>query len=132
MDHHLYMFTFTLTVLFHSQASDDDHIDRLNRKYTVYALIALAVISGSGLLTGNLSSLITCWNRANYPSAYINYTNYFCFIANSYRVDPTEAIPDSIDDRLFSCLLFSRVAVHRSSDASLYLVALLRLGKIAC
>jgi hypothetical protein len=101
MDHHLYMFTFCLTILFHTQPSDDDDIDRLNRKYTVYILIALAVISGLRLFNDNVSSLISCWNRANFPSAYIHYTNYICFITNLYRLDPTEVIPSAINERLF-------------------------------
>jgi len=104
MDHHLYMFTGCLTILFHIQPSDDDDIDRLNRKYTVYILLALAVISGLRLFNDNVSSLITCWNRANFRSGYINYTNYVCFIANSYRLNPNESIFDSIDDRLLKFL----------------------------
>ncbi len=96
------MFTFFVSVLFHTEPSDDDSIDRLNRKYTVYGLITLAVLSSSHLFTDNISSLISCWNRANFPSFYINYTNYICFIANTYRLDQNESIPNSIDDRLFS------------------------------
>ncbi|CAF2348787.1 unnamed protein product [Rotaria sp. Silwood2] len=96
---HLYMFTFCGTIFFRTQPSDDDDIDRLNRKYTVYGLLVLAVISGSSLTTNNISSLISCWNRANFPSAYINYSNYICFITGSYRLDPNEPIPNSTDDR---------------------------------
>jgi hypothetical protein len=88
MDHYLYMFTFCITVLLRSQSSDDDNIDRLNRKYTVYGLIGLAVISGSRLLTNNISSLISCWNRANFPSGL------------------NESIPNSINDRLFRILVY--------------------------
>ncbi|UJR27563.1 hypothetical protein I4U23_008845 [Adineta vaga] len=99
MDHHLYMFTFCITILFHTQPSDDDDFDRLNRKYTVYVLIALSVISGSRLYSNNISSLISCWNRANFPSAYIKYTNYVCFLTNTYRLDSNESIPNSINDR---------------------------------
>jgi hypothetical protein len=106
MDHYLYMFTFCITVLLRSQSSDDDNIDRLNRKYTVYGLIGLAVISGSRLLTNNISSLISCWNRANFPSGYIHYTDYICFIMNSYRLDLNESIPNSINDRLFRILVY--------------------------
>ena len=101
MEHHLYVFTFCMTILFDTQSSDDDNIDRLNRKYTVSILIALAVISASRLFTNNISSLISCWNRANFPLAYINYTNYVCFITNAYRLDANESIPNSINDRLF-------------------------------
>jgi hypothetical protein len=99
MDHHLYTITFFVTALCHSQSSDDDQIDRLNRKYTVYGLIALAILSGSRLINDHISSLISCWNRANFPSAYINYTNYICFIENSYRLNQNESISNSINDR---------------------------------
>ncbi|CAF0892383.1 unnamed protein product [Adineta steineri] len=98
MDHHLYMSTFFITILFNTQASDDDDIDRLNRKYTVYLLIALAVISASRLFM-NITSLISCWNRANFHSAYIKYTNYICFITNTYQLDTNEQIPNSINER---------------------------------
>ena len=106
MDHHLYMFTFCITILFHTQPSDDDDIDRLNRKYTVYGLIQLVFLTGSRLLTSNISSLISCWNRANSPSAYINYTNHLCFVTNTYRLDLNEPIPSSINDRLLKIFIF--------------------------
>ncbi|CAF0821938.1 unnamed protein product [Adineta ricciae] len=99
MDHHLYMFTFCITIFFRSQSSDDDDIDRLNRKFTVYLLLALSVIAGSRLFSNNISSLISCWNRANFPSAYITYTNYICFTTHVYRLDFNESIPNSINDR---------------------------------
>ncbi len=101
MDHQLYIFTFFTTVFLNTELSDDDSFDRFNRKYTVYGLILLAILSSSHLLTDNVSSLISCWNRANFPSSYIDYTNYICFIANSYRLDPNESISNSIIDRLF-------------------------------
>lgn len=99
MDHQFYMFTFCATLFLHNEPSDDDQIDRLNRKYTVYGLIGLAVFTSSRFITNDISSLISCWNRANFPSAYINYTNYLCFITNTYRVDENQFIPNSIDDR---------------------------------
>jgi hypothetical protein len=107
MDHELYLFTLCITVLFHTEPSDDDQIDRLNRKYTVYGLVGLAILSGSRLITYNISSLISCWNRANFPSAYINYTNYICFIASSYTLKENELISSSIDDRLLKLLIHS-------------------------
>jgi hypothetical protein len=100
MDHQLYIFTFCGSVLFNIESSDDDQIDRLNRKYTVYGLIALAFLSTSRLINDNISSLISCWNRANFRTAYVNYTNYICFITNTYRLNQNESIPSSIDDRL--------------------------------
>ncbi|CAF0786195.1 unnamed protein product [Rotaria sordida] len=96
---HLYMLTFCGPIFFGAQPSDDDYIDRLNRKYTVYGLIIIAVISGLPLSTDNISSFISCWNRANFRSAYIYYTNYICFIKSSYRVDSNEQIPNSIEER---------------------------------
>ena len=99
MDHQLYMLTLGVTVFLSSDPSDDDSLDRLNRKYTFYALLVLAGISSARLFNDDISSLISCWNRANFPSFYINYTNYICFIANSYRVDRNESIPISINDR---------------------------------
>jgi len=105
MDHQLYIFTFCASILFNTEPSDDDQIDRLNRKYTVYGLIALAILSTSRLINDNISSLISCWNRANFRTAYVNYTNYICFIANTYRLGRNESIPNSIDDRLLEFLI---------------------------
>ena len=45
-NHHLYMFVLGITILTHTQSSDDNDIDRLNRKYTVCGLIILAIVSG--------------------------------------------------------------------------------------
>lgn len=101
MDHQLHIFTFCMTILLCTERSDDDYVDRLNRKYTFYGLLGLAIFTGSHFATDNISSLISCWNRANFPSSYINYTNYLCFITNTYRLDHNQTIPNIIDDRFF-------------------------------
>ncbi len=100
MDNQFYMFSFFVTLFVETKLSDDDPIDRLNRKYTVYGLIILAVLSSSHLFTDHISSLISCWNRANFRSSYVHYTNYICFISNTYRLNQNESIPNSINDRL--------------------------------
>lgn len=102
MDHQLYFITFYIPLLFQVDSSDDDPIDRLNRKYTLYGLIILAILSGSNLLSENVSSLISCWNRANFRSSYVRYTNNICFIESTYKLGVNETILNSIDDRLFT------------------------------
>ena len=79
--------------------SDDDQIDRLNRRYTVYGLLVLAVISDLHVVTSNVSSLISCWNRANFRPAYINYTNYLCFMTQTYKLDANQTLTESGQER---------------------------------
>lgn len=102
MEYYLCIFTFCFTVLLPRKSSDDDSIDRLNRKYTVYGLIALAVLSDLHLATTKVSSLISCWNRANFPPAYVKYTENICFVTNTYRLAANESIPEATSHRLFS------------------------------
>lgn len=106
MDHQLYVITFYIPVIFGGESSDDDTFDRLNRKYTFYGLILLAIVTGSNLFSDNITSLISCWNRANFRPSYISYTNHVCFIASTYRLGSNETIINSIDDRLFEKTVF--------------------------
>ena len=109
LDYYWCIFTFCITVLLHAKPSDDDHIDRINRKYTVCGLIVLAVISDLHLVTNKVSSLISCWNRANFRPAYINYTNYLCFMTQTYHLYANQTLTESAEERSLSSL-----AVHLS------------------
>ena len=101
-DYYWCLITFCFTVLLHGRSSDDDHIDRINRKYTVCGLIVLAVISDLHLVTSNVSSLISCWNRANFRPAYVNYTNYFCFMTQTYHLHANQTLTESGEERSLS------------------------------
>jgi hypothetical protein len=110
MEHHLYLLALCVTILLGPDLYDDDHIDRLNRKITVYGLVVLAVVSGSHLINNNSSTIISCWNRANFHEAYIKYTNHICFLTSTYTLEPNEQIPSSIADRWLTLLCCVRCA----------------------
>lgn len=101
------MCSFFITLFLHKEPADDDYMDRINRKYTVQGLVILAIISASLLAPHDISSLMSCWNKANYPKYYIDYTNHICFIKSSYVLDSNQTIPYSTQARLSSLFFFS-------------------------
>ena len=126
MEYYLCIFTFCFTLLWSRKSSDDDSIDRLNRKYTVYGLIALAVLSDRHLATTKVSSLISCWNRANFPPAYVKYTENICFITHTYRLAVNETIPEATRHRLLSD------RERMVNNKHVLIVLCVCLGSIAC
>lgn len=94
MDQYFYILSFTISFLLSIKPTDEDFIDRLNRKYTVHGLLILTVFLDMHLLSADFSSKISCWNRANFPPAHVNFTNMFCFVTNMYRLDADETFSD--------------------------------------
>ena len=68
----------------------DDWIDRLNHVITVILLLVFALIVSEAQFVGNP---IHCWCPAEFTGAFESYTNYYCWIKNTYFVPSDEAIP---------------------------------------
>ena len=95
----LYIITFVPTVLLSQLRSDDDVFDKINYKYTTALLVLFATITATKQFDDDR---IECWNRANFRSSYVRYTNSICFIESTYKLGVNETILNSIDDRLFT------------------------------
>ena len=70
---------------------DDDFADRLNRRYTVGVLVLFCILVGSSQYVG---SPIACWAPAEFTGAMVTYTNYICWIANTYYVPTDQSLPN--------------------------------------
>ena len=57
-------------------SSRDGGVDRLNTKYTVWALIVAAIVSA--VMMWWMRGGITCWTPAQFTSAHTAYTNKVC------------------------------------------------------
>ena len=92
----LYLITLVPTVLLSTLRSDDDGFDKMNYKYTVALLILFSTITATRQFHDDR---IECWNRANFVSPYIAYTNQICYISSTYYIDRDETIPHNVEER---------------------------------
>jgi len=75
---------------------DDDFIDRLNHYYTVIILIIFTVIISTNQYVGDP---ITCWCPADFTENRVDYTNFVCWVSNTYYIPMQHQIPTQIDHR---------------------------------
>jgi len=83
-------------VISSSKIQDDDFADRLSHRYTVSLLILFTILVGSSQFVG---SPIACWTPAQFTGPMVTYTNYICWIANTYYVPTDEHLPNPNDAR---------------------------------
>lgn len=77
---------------------DDDFADRLSHRYSCIVLIIFCLLVGSTQLVG---SPIACWTPAQFTGAMNTYTNYICWIANTYYVPTEDTLPNPNAPRQF-------------------------------
>lgn len=75
---------------------DDDFIDRLNHKYTVILLVIFTVIVSTNQYVGNP---IECWCPTDFTDNRVSYTNFVCWVSNTYYIPFKEQIPAQYDQR---------------------------------
>ena len=76
--------------------NDDEYSDRLNHRYVVgFLLFCTVIVAGSPFVFNR----ITCWTPAQFTSAYLSYTNDYCWISNTYYIPTNKTIPASQLDR---------------------------------
>ncbi len=80
------------------QIKDDDYADRLSHRHTVILLIVFTLLVGSTQFVG---SPIACWTPAHFTGSMNQYTNYICWIANTYYVPTSETLPNPNEPRQY-------------------------------
>lgn len=75
---------------------NDDWIDRMSHVYTTSILIIFTVAVSSGQI---FKHPIQCWVPAEFEESMEWYTEYHCWIKNTYYVPMLEEIPDNISER---------------------------------
>ncbi|KAJ8320953.1 hypothetical protein KUTeg_002540 [Tegillarca granosa] len=69
---------------------DDDFIDRLSHYYSVIIIIVFTVIISTNQYVGNP---IECWCPADFTENRVYYTNFVCWVSNTYYVPFSRQIP---------------------------------------
>ncbi|XP_033728691.1 innexin unc-9-like [Pecten maximus] len=75
---------------------DDDFIDRLSHYYTVIILIIFTVIVSTNQYVGDP---IECWCPADFTENRVEYTNFVCWVSNTYYIPMQHQIPVEIEGR---------------------------------
>ena len=75
---------------------DDDFIDRLNNRYSMFIFIVLGIIISTRQYVGDP---ITCWAPAQFTHEWVEYTNKYCWISNTYYVPMNENIPNKDENK---------------------------------
>ncbi|CAF1496991.1 unnamed protein product [Adineta steineri] len=96
---------------------DADVIDRLNSRYTTFALIGCFLIIAAKIYVGNP---INCWTPTQFQSIHSTYVNSICWLKGTYYL-PTEEIkiPDRSVPRMYL------VSYYQWTSPALVLMALL-------
>jgi hypothetical protein len=81
-----------------NRIQDDDFSDRLNHRYTVAVLVLFFILIGSSQFVG---SPIGCWAPAHFTGSMVQYTNYICWISNTYYVPSDAVLPGPDQPRQF-------------------------------
>ncbi|XP_071149156.1 innexin unc-9-like, partial [Mytilus edulis] len=70
--------------------TDDSRIHLLNRLYYVVVLIVFVVIVSAKQYVGEP---IPCWCPAVFEKSHVAYSNYYCWVSNTYYVDFESSLP---------------------------------------
>ncbi|CAF1581955.1 unnamed protein product [Rotaria magnacalcarata] len=91
------LFKLPLVTRLRASDNDDEHVDRLNHRYTVgFILCGVFITSTTSFVTNRIS----CWLPAELKhSSYIKYAERYCWISNTYYIHSNVTPPHSDEDR---------------------------------
>lgn len=80
----------------HRNVHDDNFIDRLSHYYTIMFLLFMNVFVVTEEYVGEP---IQCFCPADFTDAEVAFTNYVCWVSNTYYIPFSQQIPEKYDDR---------------------------------
>ncbi|CAD5111855.1 DgyrCDS1119 [Dimorphilus gyrociliatus] len=70
---------------------DDDYVDRLSRRHSLFLLVVFALLVIGKQYVGDP---IHCWSPAEFTDVHKRYADSICWVSSTYRLDPSEtALP---------------------------------------
>lgn len=84
-------------------SKNDDWVDRLSRRYTVFFLAVCAIIVTGALWIGKA---ITCWVPKHFTGSHEAYANAYCWVKNTYFLPFEEHIPEAHEEEKRHTILY--------------------------
>lgn len=66
---------------------DDDYVDRLSRRHSLFLLVVFALLVIGKQYVGDP---IHCWAPAEFTDVHKRYADSICWVSSTYRLDPSE------------------------------------------
>ncbi|GMT28822.1 hypothetical protein PFISCL1PPCAC_28826 [Pristionchus fissidentatus] len=82
---------------------DDAGMDRLNYYYTPVVIIVMAVTITAKQYVGEP---LQCWVPAQFSRAWEQYAENYCFVYNTYWVQPGSEVPSEVEERISAQLIY--------------------------
>ncbi|CAJ0583403.1 unnamed protein product, partial [Mesorhabditis spiculigera] len=82
---------------------DDLGSDRMNYYYTTVMIMFVSITITMKQQVGNP---LQCWVPQQFKKPWEQYAENYCFVYNTYWVNPTELVPDSVQERIAKQLIY--------------------------
>lgn len=82
--------SFLSNIDIYKKRFDDDFVDYMNSWWSALLMIVFAIIISMKQMVG---SSISCWFPAEFPDAWTQYAENYCWVKNTYFVKTNESIP---------------------------------------
>uniref|UniRef100_A0A914KL18 Innexin n=1 Tax=Meloidogyne incognita TaxID=6306 RepID=A0A914KL18_MELIC len=97
---------------------EDDHFDRLNYQITPFLFVLLSLVNISKLYIG---SAINCFAKAEFKEGWVQYTNDYCLVENTYYIRSDERIPLQKELRNRERIAYYQASCNCKTSCSFYI-----------